>query len=407
MLGLENYCAAGQMNALVPNDADLLARSSRVAATTVKSTRSKDRAPSVTYMADFSLALINRTGAYYICRDILDELPQYFDSVRYWRLREQPKSELLRKLAGRSMTFELSALRGAGSFPWPQLGSPDQPVLYMDPLYVLHADLKAEDIVICHDIGPATNPELYSPSTVRIYLEAYEKIARVNPGIVTVSDFTRREYERVYGRNSRFITTCQLYVRLGVGEASARPVEGVERPFLLTIGALEIRKNYQRIFEAYQRSGLHERGVSYLFGGSRGREADEILEAASKVPGVRALGYVNDFQLRWLFRNASGMVLPSLLEGFGLPPLEAAQEGLVSVVSAGGAQEEAVAGAAILVDPYDVTSIADGMVRLVDMPDEQRASILSNAQAHARSLSFARYISTFEKILARNGPPED
>ncbi len=356
------------------------------------------------YTADFSLALINRTGAYHICNDLLRDLPHYFPRVRYWRLPFQPQPTLLRKVAGRAMLLELATMGDSNILA---RSHPDMPVLFMDPLYVLRTQLRPSDIVICHDVGPITHPDLFDPTGVRLYHQAYDKIAAVNPGVITVSDFTRNEYRKLYGDNPRFLGVCRMYVRQDIGKPTSAPVEGVKAPFLLTIGALEKRKNHLRIIEAYRRSGLFEQGVSYVFCGARGVGAEEILEAARATPGVYPLGYVSEDQLRWLFRNAAGMVLPSLLEGFGLPPLEAAQEGLVSVVSRGTVQEESMDRNAILVDPYDADSVADGMTRLLALSPEEKAAIVAKAQAHAGTMPYERYISGFDKILARNSMPAE
>lgn len=356
------------------------------------------------YTADFSLALINRTGAFHICNDLLRELPQYFADVRYWRLPFQPQPTLLRKVAGRAMLMELRTLGDSSVLA---RSAPENPVLFMDPLYVLRTELRKEDIVICHDVGPITHPDLFEPETVRTYHIAYDKIAKVNPGIVTVSDFSLNEYQKLYGAGSRFIVVARQYVRLGIAKETTAPVEGVNKPFLLTIGALEKRKNHLRVIEAYRRSGLFEQGVNYVYGGARTPHAAEVMEAARATPGVIPLDYVSEDQLRWLFRNAAGFVLPSLLEGFGLPPLEAAQEGLVSVVSANTVQPESTGGNAIIVDPYDPDAIAEGMKRLVAMSPEEKADIVAKARAHASSLSYERYIRGFEKILAANDKPAE
>jgi hypothetical protein len=63
------------------------------------------------YVADFSLALINRTGAYYICRDVVERLPEFFVATRYWRsfLAQEPTG-LIRRLLGQAMLFELNHL---------------------------------------------------------------------------------------------------------------------------------------------------------------------------------------------------------------------------------------------------------------------------------------------------------
>lgn len=349
------------------------------------------------YVADFSLALINRTGAYYIGRDILEQLPEHFAAIRYWRTfsKAEPRG-LVRRLLGRAMLFEL------GHFPitehLPRSGA--APTLFLDPLYVLRADLSARDIVLCHDIGPVSHPDLFDRKTGELYADAYRRICQAKPGMVFVSEASRREFVAAFGADFRFLQVIPLYVRAETDIGPDRAPAGIHPPFLLTVGALEKRKNHVRVIEAFGRSGLRERGYSYVFCGPRGNAAQEVQSAAAAAPGVHALGYLDDAEVRWLYRNAAGFVLPSLLEGFGLPALEAARHGLVSLVSAGGAQQEAVGEGAILVDPISVTSIAEGLRLLVDMAPEERARRLALARRHAAELSFDRYLARWSALLA-------
>lgn len=356
------------------------------------------------YLMDFSLGLVNRTGAYIICRDLLEELPHYFQQVRYWRmfLKSTPDG-LPRKIAARLMMIELTTLRGYKGLRWPDGQARGvRPRLILDPLYVLRSELDRDDIVQCHDIGPVSHPDLFGPSIHSLYREAYDKIRDVGPGMVFVSDSTQSAFRARYGDKFRFLQTIAQYVRPGVLSGDVEPVPGISKPFLLTVGALERRKNHMRVIEAYAASGLHERGIDYVFCGARGLDSSDILAQAARTPGVTALGYVTEPQLRWLYRNGVGFVLPSLLEGFGLPAIEAAQRGLVPMVSAGGAQEEAIGGAGVLVDPESLESIRNGLLRLVDMPEDEKRLHLTRAASRADVLPFNRYIAGWDKVLASN-----
>jgi glycosyltransferase involved in cell wall biosynthesis len=81
---------------------------------------------------------------------------------------------------------------------------------------------------------------------------------------------------------------------------------------------------------------------------------------------VRWLGELPDEELAALYRGARCLAYPSLYEGFGIPVLEAMACGCPVVTSAGGACEEVAGGAAVLVDPLDVASIAEGIERAGD-----------------------------------------
>jgi len=111
-------------------------------------------------------------------------------------------------------------------------------------------------------------------------------------------------------------------------------------------------------------------------------------QLAERTPGVTAPGYGTDAELRWLYRHASGFVLMSLMEGFGMPVIEATEYGLPCLVSADGILTE-IGGAAMLeADPRDVTSIAAGMRTIAGMSAGERARRV--AMAAGRLASFER-----------------
>ncbi len=353
------------------------------------------------YIADFSLALINRTGAYYVCRDVVQNLPHFFKSIRYWRfpLKMEPKGNV-RKIMGRAMLLELQHLHGINSAPRARFLQPAEPILFFDPLYVLRSRLKREDIVLCHDVGPISHPELFSPDVTKLYMKAYRTIHAMKPGVVFVSEASKHEFVTRYGSEYRFLRVIPLYVRSSLIDGDEKAPPGIKAPFFLTVAGLEVRKNHRRVMEAFTSLNLAAQGYSYVFCGPRGNSASEIYGIASKLSGVHGFGYLSDAELRWLYRRSSGFILPSLLEGFGVPALEAAQYGLLSIVNAEGAQREAVGEGGIFVDPLSVQSIAGGMKELMAMPETERLRRLRLAQDHAAALSQETYISRWSELLA-------
>jgi glycosyltransferase involved in cell wall biosynthesis len=353
------------------------------------------------YLADFSLALINRTGAYYICRDVLQGLPNFFTGTRYWRftLSKQPDG-IVRKLLGRAMLFEISRLRSSDILPRiNNRGPQDSPTLFFDPLYVLRAQLEPRDIVLCHDVGPITHAALFEKTTTELYREAYQIVQRTKPGMVFVSEASREEFISFFGSDYRFLKVIPLYTRKGLTFGDEKRPAGVQEPFLLSVGAMEIRKKYHRVIPAFEEARLHERGYSYVFCGPRANNSETIENLARQTPGVQRFGYLPDAELRWLYRHAEGFVLPSLLEGFGVPGLEAAKYGLIPIVNRHGAQKEAVGEGAILVDANSIQSIAEGMILLVTMPEEERSGRVAMVKRHAEALSEERYLKRWSELL--------
>ena len=116
---------------------------------------------------------------------------------------------------------------------------------------------------------------------------------------------------------------------------------------------------------------------------------------------VRFLGYLSDDILAILYRLASVFVFPSLYEGFGLPPLEAMASGTPVVTSNVSSLPEVTGGAAILVDPYEVDSIREGIQRVLTDPvlcEELRAKGIARSREFSWEASVARTREIYEEV---------
>jgi glycosyltransferase involved in cell wall biosynthesis len=297
------------------------------------------------------------------------------------------------------MLKEIALLGTSGRFVWPEPKAVKLKRLFLDPLYVSRSRLESSDIVLCHDIGPVTHSHLYDSGTVAVYENAYAKIAAVRPGIVFVSDASRLAFEARFGTDFRFLKTISLYVRTGSLTGPSEPISGIPRPFFLTVGALETRKNQRLAIEAFGRYGFAQRGITYVLCGARGTGAEEIVAAAARTPGVKLLGYVSDPQLRWLYKEASAFVLPSLLEGFGMPALEAAINGLVPIVSRDSALAEAVNGLAIQVNPHSLSAIGEAMEFVLALTGKKHNELENALMVHAKSATRERFLAQWEDLI--------
>jgi glycosyltransferase involved in cell wall biosynthesis len=350
-------------------------------------------------LLDCSLSLINRTGAHYIAQDLAEVFGD--DAVvRRWRLLgPQLPTNILRKVCGRLMLREIAMLGTLDKFLWPEPREGPYKRLFLDPLYVLRSKLAPSDIVLCHDIGPLSHPELYGAGTEGTYQKAYAKIAQARPGMVFVSYASQRAFEARFGQNFRFLKTIPLYVRTGSLDGPSEPVPGVEPPFFLTVAALETRKNLPTAIDAFRQQKFAGRGFSYILCGSKGDGAEKIAAVAAETPGVKVLGYVSDAQLRWLYRQASAFLLPSRLEGFGMPALEAALHGLVPIVSRDSALSEAVNGLGLEVDPGSVSELGGAMESVLALDDKARSELENALVAHAKGASREKFLIQWKELI--------
>ena len=138
------------------------------------------------------------------------------------------------------------------------------------------------------------------------------------------------------------------------------PAPAIERagPYLLAVGALEPRKAPELLADAFARAREQGLDAELVFAGG-GRLADRV-----RGPGVHVLGQVSDDELDALYRGALALVVPSLLEGYGLPLREALARGVPAVVSDLASFGPELSPAVVRVPPGDVDALASALVRI-------------------------------------------
>jgi glycosyltransferase involved in cell wall biosynthesis len=250
-------------------------------------------------------------------------------------------------------------------------------------------------------MGPITHPELYAPGVKEIYSAAFERIKQARPFLLFVSDATKTDFVRLYGNDYPLLQVVHPPIRSGLDDIEEQAISEISSKYLLTVGSIGTRKNQARAIEAFKLSGLADEGYAYVICGGPEPGATEVEIAAKRTKGVVLCGYVNDRQLRWLYNHAKGFVLPSVLEGFGLPAAEAIKHSLVPLVGSGGALHEVTGDAAILVNPLDVSDIAAGMRKLAMMEADEHRSRLAELTENIGQFSTEAAISAWRSGIQR------
>jgi glycosyltransferase involved in cell wall biosynthesis len=243
-------------------------------------------------------------------------------------------------------------------------------------------------VTTIHDISPVTHPEWFSRPYAALYRMMTPLAVRRSDRIITVSEFARDELiDRYPSANGK---TTAIYN--GVADrsecAATRPSVIDSDGYLLFVGSSNPRKNLRRLLQAYDRyrqSGGDSREL-VLVGPDRDVFSDSDLPT---VDGVRNLGFVNETELTWLYRNASLFLFPSLYEGFGLPILEAMSAGTPVLTASVGATAEIAGDAAYLVDPTSVSSIADGIQTLL-LNEQDREALIRLGKQRAAEFTWKR-----------------
>ncbi len=282
--------------------------------------------------------------------------------------------------------------------------------LFHAPHYVLPPLINCRSVVTIHDTIHLMFPQYLPGRLAYGYARTSLWLAtRRSNRILTVSETSKSDILRRFRVPADKITV--VYNAIDERLSQAPPQEAFERvriryqlrdPFALYVGNIKPHKNLERLIDAFDRLRRQE-GFDSLKLVIIGDEISKYQGLRRAVhqhklhKHVRFFGFVPVDTLSVLYRLASVFVFPSLYEGFGLPPLEAMASGTPVVTSNVSSLPEVVGDAAILVDPYDPDSIADGMKQALQDTD-LRATLIERGHAKVREYSWEQSVARIREV---------
>lgn len=259
-------------------------------------------------------------------------------------------------------------------------------LLFRDGPKGFHADLvhepnyippksKLPTVITVHDLSWKRHPETLPKDRLRWLQNGLRKAIDRCAGILTVSEFSRREVLDVYQVPEEKVITTPL----GVG-SNFRVIQKSEsesflksnklsyKGYILSLGSQEPRKNLSGLILAYLDTPADfQKCYPLIVAGPKGWGENAMKTAGLKsIPeNIRFVGFVPEQDLPKLYSCAKAFVMPSLYEGFGLPILEAMACGTPVVVSKAEALTEITQGkAGIELDRCDRNGWSDTIVKL-------------------------------------------
>jgi len=253
----------------------------------------------------------------------------------------------------------------------------------LDLFHAIHwplpLDRRRPLVLTIHDLIALRHPDWVPPNVLAVH-RAIAALAPRAAQVIVDSEATRQDVLELSRVAPERVTVVPLGVRpevfgreVSAGErAAVRQRHQLHRPYFLTVGSIEPRRNIAAIIEAYDL--FRERGGAdwdlVIVGSVVGHVPGFEQVAGRSRPGtVSLIEHVPDGDLTVLMQDASGFVFASLAEGFGLPVLEAFTAGCPVIASNTTSLPEVAGQAALLVDPADAEAIAAAMLRLVGEPE--------------------------------------
>lgn len=232
--------------------------------------------------------------------------------------------------------------------------------------------LCSRQVITLHDIAAQLHPEWFDEKYVwwrRLILPPLLKRVK---SIITVSEFSRQaiseHFPQAQGKINVIyngVRTDHFYRRDEDEINQLRKELDLQKPYILSVGSLDPRKNIGRLIKAWNLlpEKTRKEMVLVIAGESARKFAFKLNVDYDE--SVKFIGYIKDKKLPVLYSGAEIFMYPSLFEGFGLPVLEAMACGTAVITSNTTALQE-IAGPAKVVNPESIDEIRDEMLNLIN-----------------------------------------
>jgi len=282
--------------------------------------------------------------------------------------------------------------------------------LYHFPNFVIPTVHSGRTVVTIHDMSFFRFPQFAEERNLRYLMSMIPKTVARADAILTDSRFSAAEIAdclkvdpaRIHAVHLGIAPECRRASHETI--ASLRHRLGIGKPYLLTVGTVEPRKNLEFLLEVFDR--LPEFDGDLVIAGMRGWKFEPILRRLRESPragNIRYLEYVEDKDLPALYSGAELFITTSFYEGFGFPPLEAMACGTPVVSSTGGSLAEVLGPNAVTLDSFDAEAWVHALTRLL-ADDARRRTLAQAGPAHAAQYDWRetarRTFEIYRQVLA-------
>jgi glycosyltransferase involved in cell wall biosynthesis len=249
-----------------------------------------------------------------------------------------------------------------------------KPDIFLSPDGFLSLNTNVKSIGVMHDLNFEHFPEDIPFVMRKYYTGMFPKFARKATRIATVSEYSKSDISKTYHIDDSKIDVVYngaaniFKPKLFAEQQQTRNKFAMGQEYFFFVGSLHARKNLVNLFKAFDlfRKG-DGKGIKLVIAGARKWWTDEIrlaYEGMEYREDVIFTGRVSDSELAALMASALALTYVSYFEGFGIPILEAFQCDTPVITSNVTSMPEVAGNAAILIDPFSISSIAAAMQKI-------------------------------------------
>ncbi len=289
---------------------------------------------------------------------------------------------------------------------------------FFDPFFLtLPPTHNKRSVVTIHDLIPLLYPDKIKPGIKGGLIWHIQKRKARNYGaIITDSGTSRKDIMEIIRVPSEKVHV----VHLAAGEefqiindkrALIKIVKKYNlNKFLMYVGDVNFNKNIHSLMQSFQKVShdypdldLALVGDGFLGSSREARDIDVLISNLELTHKVKRLGFVPTEDLVGLYNCAKVYIQPSFYEGFGLPVLEAMACGCTVVASRGGSLSEIMGETGITIDPENIGSIRDGIVKALELNTVERKELVNRELLQASRFSWRetakQTVKVYESLL--------
>jgi glycosyltransferase involved in cell wall biosynthesis len=254
-----------------------------------------------------------------------------------------------------------------------------KPDIFISPDGYLSLNSKCKQLAVIHDLNFEHYPNDVSFTVRKYYKYFFPRFARKASRIATVSEFSKKDIVKTYGIDAAKIDVVNngcntMYSPVNAEiQAATRLKYSESKEYFLFVGALHPRKNISRLFEAFDEfKSRSQSDVKLVIVGEKYYWTSAIKRTYIGMKykkDVVFTGRLTSKELKNVLGSALALTYVPYFEGFGIPILEAMNCDTPVITSNVTSMPEVAGDAALLVDPFSVDSISEGMFKIYSQPE--------------------------------------
>ncbi len=297
----------------------------------------------------------------------------------------------------------------------PQIVKKENPDVVHFPHFNVPVMFRGNFVVTIHDllmhknVGPAAttlNPLLYLFKRMG-YKTTFRKAVKESAKIIVPSFAVKKEVTDYYHINEGKVKVIYEGIDYNTEPNRVSEKYSIDTPYFVYAGNAYPHKNLIRLIEAIiQLNNNSDQKIILAVASARNIFTQRLQKQAKNAGAtdfIELLGFVPDSDLGGLYKNSLGFVFPSLSEGFGLPGLEAMSAGTLVLASDIPVFKEIYKENVLYFNPFDFSSIAQAMQKVIDMTPSDRAGRIKKGKDFVKRYSWSKMAEETLKLYENEG----